>query len=56
MVRYRITTVPPGDHYRYTGEVPYFYGKYRAVAVTENVVVAVGWLEGRAVVLRGYRN
>jgi hypothetical protein len=43
-------------HYRYTGEVPYFYGKYRAVAVTENVVAAVGWLEGRAVVLRGYRD
>jgi hypothetical protein len=42
-------------HHLYTEDVPYFWGKYRSLDVTENMVVAVGWLEDRAVVLRGYR-
>jgi hypothetical protein len=36
------------------GDVPSFYGKYKAVSVTNKIMVAVGWLDQSCVILRGY--
>ncbi len=41
----------------YTGnELPSFWGKYQRVAFSANQVLAVGWRNDKAVVLRGRRN
>lgn len=37
-------------------EVPSFYSRYKGLAVRRNLIVAVGWLEEQAVILRGKRN
>ena len=41
----------------YTGnELPSFFGKYQRVALSGNRIFAVGWMNDKAVVLRGRRN
>ncbi len=41
---------------QYTGnEAPSFYGRYHAVSFKGNFMVAVGWIDDKAVVLRGRR-
>lgn len=40
----------------YTGsELPRFYGRYKAVSYKGNLLIAVGWLDEQAVILRGRR-
>jgi len=40
----------------YTGsELPRFYGRYKAASYKRNSLVAVGWLDEKAIILRGLR-